>query len=267
MRVRVPASIANLGPGFDVLAMAVDLWLEVEAEESDEPDWEFEGEGAELLGESPNPLSTLSMRGWVNNDIPVGVGLGSSAAARVAAAALLGDEDPIGAAGRQEGHYDNVAAAVMGGIVAVVGDEVHGLPVPDLEIALFVAPTPVATEEARSVLPAQVSREDAVFNAARVAAFVQILHNRQWPMLDAALDDRLHQQYRIPLYPWAQDVIDAAREAGAYGAALAGAGPSVFAFCERRLGEDVASAMEQAGPEEGYGMVTRVVRQGLDIRG
>jgi homoserine kinase len=266
VRVRVPASVANMGPGFDVLAMAVDLWLDVEAEEADEPDWEFEGEGAELLAAAPNPLSVLPMRGWVTNDIPVGVGLGSSAAARVAAAALRGDEDPIGAAGREEGHYDNVAAAVMGGVVAVVGDEVHGLPVPELEVALFVAPSPVPTEEARAVLPAQVSRDDAVFNAARVAAFVQILHTRQWPMLDAALDDRLHQPYRMSLYPWAQEVIEAAREAGAYGAALAGAGPSVFAFCERRLGEDVAAAMEEAGPEEGYGLVTKVVRQGLDVR-
>jgi homoserine kinase len=267
MRVRVPASIANLGPGFDVLAMAVDLWLEVEAEESDEPEWEFEGEGAEVLAATENPLSVLPMRGWVTNDIPLGVGLGSSAAARVAAAALLGDEDPIGAAGRQEGHYDNVAAAVMGGIVAVVGDEVIGLPVPDLEVALFVAPSPHPTEEARAVLPAQVSREDAVFNIARVASLVEILHNRQWPMLDQALDDRLHQPFRAPLYPWIDDVVAAAREAGAYGAALAGAGPSVFALCERKLGEDVAAAMEEAGPEDGYGLVTRVVRQGLDVRG
>jgi homoserine kinase len=267
VRVVVPASIANLGPGFDVLAMAVDLWLEVEAEEADEPEWEFEGEGAELLGAAPNPLSVLPMRGWVNSDIPVGVGLGSSAAARVAAAALRGDEDPIGTAGREEGHYDNVAAAVMGGIVAVVGDEVHGLPVPELEVALFVAPSPLPTDQARAVLPAQVSREDAVFNAGRVAALVEILHSRQWPMLDAALDDRLHQPYRMALYPWVEEVIAAAREAGAYGAALAGAGPSVFAFCERKLGEDVAAAMEEVGPEDGYGMVTRVVRQGLDVRG
>jgi homoserine kinase len=267
VRVRVPASIANLGPGFDVLAMAVDLWLDVEAEEADEPDWEFEGEGAELLAASPNPLSMLPMRGWVTSDIPVGVGLGSSAAARVAAAALRGEEDPIGVAGREEGHYDNVAAAVMGGVVAVVGDEVHGLPVPDLEVALFVAPSPLATEEARGVLPEQVSREDAVFNTARVAALVQILHNRQWPMLDQALEDRLHQPYRLSLYPWLDDVIAAARENGAYGAALAGAGPSVFAFCERRLGDDVAAAMAEAGPEGGYGLVTRVVRQGLDVRG
>jgi homoserine kinase len=256
-----------MGPGFDVLAMAVDLWLDVEAEPWDEPEWEFEGEGADLLAASPNPLSVLPMRGWVNNGIPVGVGLGSSAAARVAAAALSGNEDPIGAAGREEGHYDNAAAAVMGGVIAVVGEEVYGLPVPELEIALFVAPNPVPTEEARAVLPAQVSREDAIFNAGRVAAIVQILHNRQWPMLDLALDDRLHQPYRMPLYPWAQEVMEAAREAGAYGVALAGAGPSVFAFCERRLGEDVAAAMEEVGPEDGYGLVTKVARTGLDVRG
>jgi homoserine kinase len=86
-------------------------------------------------------------------------------------------------------------------------------------------------------------------------------------MLDLALEDRLHQPYRMPLYPWAQEVMEAAREAGAYGVALAGAGPSVFAFCERRLGEDVAAAMEEVGPEDGYGLVTRVVRTGLDVRG
>jgi len=266
VRISVPASIANLGPGFDVLAMAVDLWLEVEAEEADEPEWEFEGEGAELLREQPNPLSVLPMRGWARSDIPLGVGLGSSAAARVAAATLQGSEDPIGDAGREEGHYDNVAAAVMGGMVAVVEDEVYGLPVPDLEIALFVAPSAVATTLARSVLPEQVSRADAVFNLSRLAALLQVMHSREWPRLDAALEDRLHQPYRLPLFPWAEEVMAAAREAGAYGAALAGAGPSVFAFCERRLGDDVALAMEEVGPEEGYGLVTKVTRQGLDVR-
>jgi homoserine kinase len=266
MRVSVPASVANMGPGFDVLAMAVDLWLEVEAEEADEPEWEFEGEGAEQLQNEPNPLSTLTMRGWVRNGIPVGVGLGSSAAARVAAAALQGSEDPIGDAGRQEGHYDNAAASVMGGVVAVVEDEVYGLPVPDLEVALFIAPSPVATTIARSVLPLQVSRADAVFNLSRLAALIQIMHSREWPRLDMALEDRLHQPHRLPLFPWVEEVIAAAREAGAYGAALAGAGPSVFALCDRKLGEDVALAMEDAGPEEGYGLVTRVTRQGLDIR-
>jgi homoserine kinase len=262
----VPASIANLGPGFDVLAMAVDLWLEVDAEESDRPEWEFDGEGAELLASQPNPISALPMRGWVTTDIPVGVGLGSSAAARVAAAALSGSEDPIGDAGREEGHFDNVAAAVMGGVVAVVADEVHGLPVPDLEVALFVARSPLATEQARDILTLQVERADAVFNMARVAALVQILHTREWPRLDVALEDRLHQPQRLRLYPWVENVMAAARDAGAYAAALAGAGPSVFALCERRFGEEVAAAMEEVGPEEGYGLVTKITRDGLDVR-
>lgn len=266
MRVSVPASIANLGPGFDVLAMAVDLWLEVEAEESEVAEWEFEGEGAEELSRGLNPLSRLPMRGWVRNSIPVGVGLGGSAAARVAAATLLGSEDPIGDAGREEGHYDNAAAAVMGGVIAVVGDEVYGLPPPDLEVALFVAPSAVSTELARSVLSEQVSRADAVFNLSRLAALIQILHSREWSRLDAALEDRLHQPPRLPLYPWVEEVMLAAREAGAYGAALAGAGPSVFAFCERKLGEDVALAMEEVGPDEGYGLVTKVTREGVDVR-
>jgi homoserine kinase len=139
--------------------------------------------------------------------------------------------------------------------------------VPDLEVALFVAPSPVPTEEARAALPARVEHADAVFNLARVASFVQVLHTRQWPLLDLALEDRLHLSYRMPLYPWVQEVINAAREAGAYGASVAGAGPSVFAFCERRLGDDVAAAMEEAGLEEGYGLVTRVTRSGLDVRG
>ena len=127
--------------------------------------------------------------------------------------------------------------------------------------------SPLPTGEARAVLPERVDRADAVFNAARVAALVQILHTREWPRLDLALDDRLHQPYRLPLYPWAQAVMSAAREAGAYASAVAGAGPSVFALCERKLGEDVALAMEEAGPEPGYGLVTKVTRHGLDYHG
>ncbi|MBO0705407.1 MAG: homoserine kinase, partial [Candidatus Dormibacteraeota bacterium] len=104
-RVRVPASVANLGPGFDVLALAVDLWLEVEAEPAGEPDWEFEGEGADVLSAGGNPLSVLAMRGRVRSGIPLGVGLGSSAAAHLAAAALQGlpVREAFGRAAIQEG--------------------------------------------------------------------------------------------------------------------------------------------------------------------
>ena len=265
MKVRVPASVANLGPGFDLLAMAVDLWLEVEAVESDQPQWSFEGEGAEVLRRTQNPISSLRLRGAVRSAIPLGVGLGSSAAARLAALALSRPEQGslLEAATRGEGHPDNAAAAQMGGMVLVIGGNVHRLPTPDLEIALLVAREPFPTEEARKVVPLQLSREDAVFNAGRMALFVHALHGRHWDLLGTAMEDRIHQPYRLQLFPWVGGVMAAAGEAGAHGSALAGAGPSVFAFCDPGRGHAVASAMAAAAPDQGRPLVTRVTAEGL----
>lgn len=266
MRVRVPGSIANLGPGFDVLAMAVDLWLEVEAQPSLHPEWRFEGEGAAMVAAAPNPLSSLAMNGLVVNQIPIGVGLGSSAAARVAALTLLGIEgdELLATATDAEGHPDNAAASIHGGVVAVVGGRVHRLPPPPLDVALFVARDPLPTERARQVLPDQVSRGDAVFNAAGLALLAHSLHTRDWSLLGQALEDRIHQPYRAPLYPWVADVMRAALEAGAHGAAVAGAGPSVFAFCSPGSGEAVAQAMAANAGAPGRPRVTRVVATGLE---
>jgi homoserine kinase len=248
MRVRVPATIANLGPGFDVLAMAVDLWLEVEAEPGG-GEWTFEGEGADWLPGSDHPFAAISMRGRVVNGIPVGVGLGSSAAARAASLALRGVEgrELLARVIALEGHPDNAAAAVHGGIVAVVGGTVHRLPAPHADVVLFVAADPVPTETARSVLPKRVSREDAVYNAARLALLVRALHTKRYELFAEALDDRLHQPYRGKLYPWLPAVIEAAVAAGAYGAALAGAGPSVVAFTPLGTGA-VASGGGSSSP-------------------
>ncbi|MGH7903305.1 MAG: homoserine kinase [Candidatus Dormibacteraceae bacterium] len=265
MKIRVPGSIANLGPGVDILAMAVELWLEVEAEPAALPSWTFEGEGASLLSAGVNPLSRLRMRGRVRNGIPVGVGLGSSAAARLAAAALRGVVDPFRTVAEEEGHPDNAAAAALGGVRLLAGGHVEELPPPPLEVALMVAHEPVATDLARRVLPAQVGWQDAVFNAGRTAWLVHALHSGRWDLLGAAMDDRLHQPQRRRLYPWVGPVLDAARASSSLGAAVCGAGPSVFAFCAPGGGEAVAAAMAAAAAGRGRPLVTRVSPAGMGV--
>jgi homoserine kinase len=267
VKIRVPASIANLGPGFDVLAMAVDLWLEVEAEPAEGPDWHFTGEAAEHLNVTDNPLSKLPMRGRVRNGIPLGVGLGSSAAARLAAGALrgMGLDAAFQWAARQEGHPDNVAAAAYGG-VRLLSSQVRSLPVPRVDLALLVASKPASTDAAREILPGQVPIGDAVYNAGRLAMLVHALHSGEYELLGEAMDDRLHQPYRRHLYPWTADAISAARSAGAHGAAIAGAGPTVFALCPPGLGGAIAASMAEAAPGMGRPLVTRVPESGMTVR-
>lgn len=256
MKVRAPASIANLGTGFDVLAMAVDLWLEVDAEPAERPEWRFEG------AEPPagHPFSRLPMRGTVRSAIPLGVGLGSSAAARVAALRLEGlhGTELLARAAEAEGHPDNVAAAIKGGVVAYVDGRVHRLPAPDLEIAVFVAALPSPTEEARAILGPTVSRADAVHNAGRLALLVHALHTRDGALLRPAMDDRLHQPARAALYPWLPAALAAGYAAGALGVALAGAGPSVFAFCPHGRGGPVGEAIGAAAGIPGEPITTRI---------
>lgn len=263
--VRAPASVANLGSGFDVLAVAVDLWLEVEAEPAERPAWTFTGEAAEVLQSAPNPLSRLPFRGFVRNGIPMGVGLGSSAAARLAAAALQGLDG--GAAFRQasdeEGHPDNAAAAAFGGVRLSSAGHLLSLPVPDAEVALLVANRPASTDQARAALPRMVPLEDAVFNAGRVGLLVDALHTGRLEQLREAMEDRLHQPPRRSLYPWTAGALEAALEAGAYGASISGAGPSVFALTPRGLGSEVARAMAGAAPGSGRPLVSRIALQGL----
>ncbi|MFZ0216244.1 MAG: homoserine kinase, partial [Candidatus Dormiibacterota bacterium] len=240
MQVRVPASVANLGSGFDVLALAVDLWLDVEAEPAGEPDWLFGGEGEEVLNRYPNPLSVLPMRGRVRSGIPMGVGLGSSAAARLAAATLagLGRDDAFGRAANEERHLDNVAAAAYGGVRLLAGEHTVALPAPDAEVALLVANESTSTEEARAVLRTQVPLGDAIFNAGRLGLLVDALHSGRLEQLGAAMEDRLHQPVRQHLYPWTVEVMAAARAGGAYGASISGAGPTVFALAPRGRGSE-----------------------------
>jgi homoserine kinase len=262
--VEVPATIANLGAGYDCLGLAVDLALHVsilarsDAARSVELDVRGEGAG-ELPADASNRLiqalgaglldagfEDLDGLGWtieMINTIPLARGLGSSAAATVAgvlaAGAMLNLPDVADAvlriASKIEGHPDNVSPAVLGGFTATFATEADvrafRFDAPDsLRVVLFVPELRLATTEMREVLPAEVPRADAVANLARVAAGVAGIASGDWSVLGFLTEDRLHEPYRAAVYPQLPALIAAARSAGAIGACLAGAGSSVAAF-------------------------------------
>src|SRR5258708_18894865 len=205
MRVKVPASIAKIGRGFDGMAVAIDLWLEVVANESERAAWDYEGEGADYLYAHENPFTRLTLRGRARSEIPLGVGLGSSAAARLAASALMSPWDVkshVVDAGADEGHYDNVAASAAGGIRIVSEKVDEKLPNPGWGLALFIAHQPLPTEKARQGLPDSVSLPDATFNASRTALLVRAIVSKRPSLLGQPLRHRLHQPHPLDLYPW-----------------------------------------------------------------
>jgi homoserine kinase len=272
VHVSVPATSANLGAGFDTLGLALALHNEVVAEEADRVTVSVAGEGA---GHLPADDTNVVARGVrlayeaagrrfrgvrleCVNRVPAARGLGSSAAAWVggltAGNTLLGsplDRDGlVGLAARAEGHPDNVAAAVFGGLTVAcptaAGVSAVSLPVPrELQWLVLVPEVTSATAEARAVLPAVVPRADAVFNVQRVALLLASLQAGRVTALAAALDDRLHQPYREKLFPWMPGVVAAARAAGALGCVLSGAGPSLLAVVAGDAAR-VARAMEDA---------------------
>lgn len=278
--VRVPATTANLGPGFDALGLALDLHEEVQLERlppGEKSRVSITGLNANRLRVDTNLLAFQAALGLyrrlgraapalaleLRTAIPRSGGLGGSAAAIVggvvAANALEGE--PLGRATllelatEIEGHPDNVSAALYGGLVITV----HGrdgliakrLEPPAALSAVVVIPRQsISTKAARGVLPTQLSMADAVFNLSRTALLVAAFETQEWALLRDAMDDRLHQPARGGIFPPLFPTIEAALGAGAHGAALSGSGAAIIALCSGRH-EEVASAMRAAAEAHG----------------
>ena len=271
--VEAPASSANLGPGFDALALALDLHLRVTVTPLDHGSEQLlvEGEGADEIGlDAGNRfliglerglqeagLEPPVMRIEMRNEIPLARGLGSSAAAVVAglraAEAMsgtdLGIERLHHIAAEVDGHPDNVGAALLGGFVIVHRDAAGAPraarfePPGRLAAALFIPALPLRTAEMRAALPAEVMHADAAHNIGRAALVVAALTADRPELLGAMAEDRLHEPYRVAHFAALPELVAAALKAGALGAALSGAGSTVIALCD---GEDVAATVAQA---------------------
>jgi len=268
LTVTVPASSANLGPGFDCLAVALDLRNEVVVRRG-EGTWVSVGVFGETADGVPTDATNLFVRAFaatgadpagleivMQNRIPFARGLGSSAAT-IAAGVAAGlawqgrEDDPLPAAAALEGHPDNVAAALLGGVTlawtGAAGVRALRLGDPAVELVAVMAADELATERARAALPAQVAHADAVHTAARAALLVAALEQGRTDALADALDDRLHEPYRAPLVPLLAAVRERLGGLPAFGATLSGAGPSVLVWCELGAAARVAGALDGLG--------------------
>ena len=256
--ITIPATSANLGPGFDCLGLALGLYNRVTFTAVSHPALTIEVTGLDAekvpineknlvyqsasrmfdrLGRRPSGLHIAQ-----ENNIPVGSGLGSSSTAVLAgllgANALvdghLSQADILAIATAEEGHPDNVAPALLGGLVLGVmeGAQVHieQLPVAAQQVVIITPGFELLTQDARAALPKQISRQDAIFNASRLPLLIRALETAAYPQLTLAMQDKLHQPYRLPLIPGMTEAFAAAYAAGAAGVALSGAGPSLIAF-------------------------------------
>lgn len=262
--VRVPASSANLGPGYDVLAAALEVGLEVEVEETGE--FGVEAEGLEVpldrsnlvveAFESLKPADGVTFR--IRSEIPLARGLGSSAAAIVAGLVAadhlhelaLSREQLLVKAAAIEGHPDNVAAAIYGGFV--ICGEREGEPAAarfdppaGIEGVLVIPTEEVPTAEARAALPDEVPLSDAVANIGAASLLVLGLRNADLNLIQRGLADRIHQPRRAALYPRSMELVSTATETGAIGATISGAGPTVLVWANWQETGGVVEALKE----------------------
>ena len=294
--IKVPATSANLGPGFDALGLALDLWNEAEfiPTKNKRISVTIEGEGLNKLPiDQSNAVVEAALQVYelagkpchglkihCTNRVPLGSGLGSSSAAlltgMLGANAMLGEpfsrEEILKLAIETEGHPDNVAPAMLGGLVASIIHESHVL---SLRLSLTGQHTPIhitvvspdfdfPTKQARALLPRQIDRKDAIYNISRAVIVTEAFRLGDLDMLQEAMTDKLHQPYRIPLIPGAQAAMEAMQQAGASAVALSGAGPSLIAFSPKR-----ETAIGKAGQQAfaAAGLQSRVFKLKINRKG
>jgi homoserine kinase len=270
--VRVPASSANLGAGFDVLGMALTAYAE--AGVGDVPEG---ARPADAHHPAAVAFARLGGRGsmWFRSQIPAGRGLGFSGAARVAGAmAAVAERDGLDAVESAEArrdvlavtaalehHADNVAASIYGGLVVAAGEVVTRLPMALNPVVVAWVPddATTSTDSSRGRLPDVVGRADAVFNLGRVATFVAACASGDTSMLRMATEDRLHQALRLDGVPATRAALEAALDAGAWAAWLSGSGPTMAAMCEPALADEIAAAL----PAGGHVKLLRIDHEGV----
>lgn len=265
VRVKVPASTANLGPGFDTLGMALNLYSWIEMKPAASTVFRLHGGNLEGLPTDKSNLvyqvaqSVFAEAGVIlpeleismKSDIPLTRGLGSSASAIVGAlfAANLLIGEPLSQAKlfdmatALEKHPDNVGASLFGGIITAVWDGSHAdvlriEPPADLEVLVAIPDFQLSTSKAREALPKQISLQDAVYNVSRTSLLTAALGAGRLDLISAAMRDRLHQPYRASLVPGMARILQEATAHGALGAALSGAGPTLLCLTDRRQGTD-----------------------------
>jgi homoserine kinase len=275
--VRVPASSANLGPGFDALGAALAVHLELEVEET----------GAfSVRTELPLPTGrdNLVVRGFerlhpadefsftIRSAIPLAGGLGSSAAATVAGLMAADhifelDADLLDLAAEAEGHGDNAAAALLGGFVVWADGAAARFDVPaGLEAVVVVPHEPVSTRDAREVLDAEVPLADAVFNIAHASLLVLGLARGEWDLVARGLRDRLHQPRRAHLYPRSLALAERAQRLGALGATISGAGPAVLVWTHYEQTGGVVEGLRREARDCAHVMRVPFEPQGAEVR-
>ncbi len=273
MTVRVPATSANLGPGFDVMGLALTLYAEVGVCGADPmPDGAREAEDTH-----PAQVAFVRAGGqgrvWVKNSIPMGRGLGFSGAVRVGgiiAAEVQRDGASWSRASSRaleigtelEGHADNVAPSIHGGVVIASGSLVMNVPVAlDPVFVMWVPDFTTSTNESRGTIGDTVRMSDAVFNIARTAMFVTALQTGNIAALRDATQDRIHQPVRLGASPACARALDAGLAAGAWCGWLSGSGPTVALMCDPSVAEDVAASL----PDDGHAKLLRIDTAGATV--